>query len=562
MDARENTPVSSVKIPDMELMLALRRKKKVKAATDRNGEENPTEPSASRFHPSRFWRAAVANGRDVEERGGGESEDSDGESYLPRFKRGMGFKESDPAETSKTAWFTEVDDPLPCPPEEEFKSVAWSTIVKNPHLFRVHTPISVERLESFLNGHPNQAFVRSVLVSLREGFWPWASTRPTDQYPEMWDNSWAPHPSNKEREFINAQCKEEILVGRHSPAFGPDLLPGMYSTPVIAVQPHSEKLRLVANQSANQSAGEFCQNSMVDRSQTRGARMDSLVVFILLVLAFKKSHPGKKLVIWKSDVMNAFRLIPMHPLWQVKQVVTAGLPMRSEAMTGPRETEMSKQYVDWMACFGNSGSPRAWASVMGLVVWIAIFVLQMLYLCCYVDNCFSVAEEEDIEYYAPYDSYFLKDQVALMRLWDYLGIPHKRDKQLWGPSLAVIGLLVDPNVLTVTLPEEGKSDLISHVRDFANSRHRPLQEWQKLAGWMDWLFNVFPMLQLALANVYFKMGGKVEQHAQIFVNKTVKEDLLWFVEHVETSSGVRFFENSDWNPLADSELVVYGDACL
>ncbi|THU75614.1 hypothetical protein K435DRAFT_706793, partial [Dendrothele bispora CBS 962.96] len=187
--------------------------------------------------------------------------------------RGLGFRHDSKLSYSRTAHYTEIDEPLPRPPAEEFQGAAWDTIKKHPHLFQTHTPIDPDKLKDLLSDHPNKSFVDSVITVLKEGLWPWANTKPTENFPETWDNSWAPLPSDSEQEFINNQCEAEVEAQRHSPAFGPDLLPGMYSTPNIAVpKPRSEALRLVANQ----SAGEYCQNNMIDRDQTRGARMDTL----------------------------------------------------------------------------------------------------------------------------------------------------------------------------------------------------------------------------------------------------------------------------------------------
>ncbi len=157
----------------------------------------------------------------------------------------------------------------------------------------------------------------------------------------------------KERDFVNAQCEEEVKLERHSPAFGPNLLPGMYSTPNIAVpKPRSEDLRMVANQ----SAGEFSQNTMVDKIKTKGARMDSLLVFLPILLAFVRAHPGNEFVLWKSNVKSAFRLIPMHLLWQIKQVVTANMPTMNNAHGGTTNKTLWQRYIDWMACFSSSSS--------------------------------------------------------------------------------------------------------------------------------------------------------------------------------------------------------------
>jgi hypothetical protein len=35
-----------------------------------------------------------------------------------------------------------------------------------------------------------------------------------------------------------------------------------------------------------------------------------------------------------------------------------------------------------------------------------------------------------------------------------------------------------------------------------------LREFQQLAGWVNWSFNVFPLLKPALSNVYAKISGK------------------------------------------------------
>ncbi|KAF5371082.1 hypothetical protein D9757_010799 [Collybiopsis confluens] len=522
----------------------------------RNERETATEPTPSRSLVSRFWNAAMSCAAGDTAGGAGEEPST---SFLPRFMRGFGFRPDERPLSSRTAAFTEFDDPLPQPPEEEFNGVAWQTIQNHPHLFHVDTPISAERLNSLLGDHPNKPFVASVICSLKNGFWPWANTQPAEGYPETWDNSWAPLPSKKERDFIESQCELEAEEHRHSPPFGPDLLPGMYSTPVFAVpKPHSDALRLVAHQ----SAGNFCQNSMVDKNQTKGARMDSLLVFIPMILAFSRAHPGKKLVLWKSDIANAFRLVPMHPLWQIKQVVTTGMPTKEEFSSGSWDESSKRRYVDWRACFGNSGSPRAWVSVMGLVVWIAIFVLHIIFLGCYVDDAFGVAEEGDTEVYEPYATSMPTDQARFLRLLDYLGLSHRRAKQLSGEILTVIGFLLDPNRLTATLPSESKDELVRQVRSFANSRRRTLHEWQQMAGWMNWSFNVYPLMRPALSNVYEKMSGKSNPSAQIFVNKAVTTDLLWFAEHVERSSGMFFFANLDWNPSTESDLIIYGDACL
>ena len=56
----------------------------------------------------------------------------------------------------------------------------------------------------------------------------------------------------------------------------------------------------------------------------------------------------------------------------------------------------------------------------------------------------------------------------LLNLWTELGIPFKEKKQVFGSPLMVIGIDVDPNNLTYTLPAKVESDLLQQVEDFCS----------------------------------------------------------------------------------------------
>ena len=61
---------------------------------------------------------------------------------------------------------------------------------------------------------------------------------------------------------------------------------------------------------------------MILREDVVGAKMDSISDLIGALLRYRKRHPDKTLVLFKSDVAAAYRRLPLHPLWQVKQIVT------------------------------------------------------------------------------------------------------------------------------------------------------------------------------------------------------------------------------------------------
>jgi len=133
--------------------------------------------------------------------------------------------------------FTEIVAPLPNVPNSELLNpVPNSTISSHPHLFKIVMPIKVDRFEQLLQTHPNRPLVESVCRGLREGFWPFATF--DDTAPDTWDNS-ARLLEGPNLDFALRQRDEEIREDRFSGAFGPDLLPGMYSMPIgIIPKPH------------------------------------------------------------------------------------------------------------------------------------------------------------------------------------------------------------------------------------------------------------------------------------------------------------------------------------
>ena len=78
----------------------------------------------------------------------------------------------------------------------------------------------------------------------------------------------------------------------------------------------------------------------------------------------------------------------------------------------------------------------------------------------------------------------------------------------------VIGIDVDSNKMTLSLPPDQQTDLIAELRKscLTTPMHHgasfSFQEWQWLARWMNWSLNVYPLLCPALNCVYPKIAGE------------------------------------------------------
>ena len=446
-----------------------------------------------------------------------------------------------------TAEWSEHARPLPRPPLAELlNSTASQTIAIYPDLFQVDTLINVDAFETLLQHHPNPAFVSSVCVGLREGFWPWADTL-DENFPVSHDESRPTPGDDKQATFIRDQCLKERHKGYYSDSFGSSLLPGMYSMPIYAVpKPNSEDLRLVVDH----SAGPFSLNSMIDHSQVTGFPLDNVRHLGEMLLDVRRSLGNVPLTLWKSDISDAYRLLPMHPYWQIKQIITVD----------------GECYVDRHLAFGSSGSPGIFISFNSLVAWIAKYVKGLDYLSNYVDDSSGCSLAGDTLLYEPYGQLFPSHQTRLLLLWDELGIPHKPHKQVFGSPLTIIGIDVDPNQMTLTLPPSAKLRLMEELRFWtakppkSSSGSFKLKHWERLAGWFNWALNVYPLLRPALNNIYAKMGGKRVRDQRIYINNAVRDDLSWALSHLENSNGVHLFKSFTWT-VSLADVVIYCDAC-
>jgi len=249
---------------------------------------------------------------------------------------------------SPAAQYSLFADPLPRPPLSVLRnSAASKTIRDHPDLFTIICNINIDAFETLLADHPKPLFVQSVLTGLREGFWPLADI--PDSYPVTCDNPIHEPKTERERIFLRTQIDKEAELGRFSHSFGPDLLPGMYAPPIHAVpRQQDDKLRLVVHH----SYGQFSLNSMINREDIAGVRLDGLRSFGASLLAFRKAHPTVPLIMWKADVAAAYRQMPMHPFWQIFQIISA----------------FNERRVDRCNNFGGRASQKIWASFISLVL--------------------------------------------------------------------------------------------------------------------------------------------------------------------------------------------------
>ena len=131
-------------------------------------------------------------------------------------------------------------------------------------------------------------------------FWPFAHTHYVS-YPTTLNDSGAPLKTIEQNEFLHQQIQTESDTDHYSAPFSPDLLPGMYSTPILAVL-RKGKFCLCNHHSYR----KFSLTSMIDQDNIARVKLDGIRELGKSLCIFRRQHGNEPLVIFKSDVKAAY----------------------------------------------------------------------------------------------------------------------------------------------------------------------------------------------------------------------------------------------------------------
>lgn len=464
----------------------------------------------------------------------------------PRLRRGLHYP-TDYLPTSPSVTSSLSAPPFGPPPSSVLSDpVLLSTLDSHPHLFDVSSPFDLDKLTVFLRVHPNRPLVDSILLGLRDGFWPghdgdFSATR---------DRS--PHHSDEDHSFLADTAFAEYEKGWLSEPFD-SLLPGMHAPPTFVVRLPGRKPRQVVDQS---SSGL---NDGIDSSLTSVVYDTARDLGAVLRYHRLRGSDSQHHVIFKSDVKSAFRNIPVSPFWQLKQIHRIRITVKGR--------HRWIFFVDRRLSLGGRCSPRIFCTIVNVIQYCTKVHFALDFPLGFVDDMFGA---DVTGLYASVTHPRTGEtrrvpiqQARILVAWTIVGMPWEWEKQEFAERfLVILGHLFDSVELTITLPHDKKLLFASAVDSFLVQRKPPLVEWQRLAGYAQWACYTLPFAKFALQPLYDKMAGKSMRRLPIHIDVATKRNLRWFVSELLASPPLSFLDPAldEWTS-SDADIVLTTDAC-
>ena len=381
------------------------------------------------------------------------------------------------------------------------------------------TPVKVERLSFLLEGY-TPSTVEFLLFGFTQGFSVHfqgdRKSRTATNLMSALDNPQA----------VDAKLQKELESHRLAGPFqSPPLSPFWISPLGLVPKKVQGEFRLIHHLSfpPGLSVNDGISS---DHTSVKYAIIDEAIQLI------KSAGPGCFLA--KTDVKNAFRIIPIHP----DDYGLLGMQWRGQ------------YYYDRCMPMGCSSSCLTFETFSTAVEWIARNKLQIDYILHILDDYLLVAPTEQL----------CQQQLDLfLSLCSYLGIPIAPDKTC-GPSttMSFAGIELDSICLEARLPHDKIEKCISLISVFLHRKKVTLKEVQSLNGLLNFASSVIRPGRAFLRHLIdLTVGVRLPNHC-IRLNREVKEDLKTWLSFLLNFNGRYFFLDDLW--VNSSKLNLFIDA--
>ena len=243
---------------------------------------------------------------------------------------------------------------------------------------------------------------------------------------------------------------------------------------------------------------------------------------------------GRGCALAKTDIKNAFRLIPVSP----SDYNLLGICWRDEF------------YVDRNLAMGLSSSCKIFEFFSSALEWIARNKLQIPGILHLLDDFLIVSNSI---------SSCDNELKAFLRTCDELGVPMAPEKTV-GPScvLSFAGIELDTTIMEARLPSDKLTKCRTLIQDFITRKKVTLKELQSLIGLLNFTCSVIVPSRTFLRRLINLTVGIKRPRYFIRLNRETISDLQLWLTFLEAYNGRSFFFDYVW--LSSTKLHLYTDA--
>ncbi|KAK4704172.1 hypothetical protein P7C70_g2031, partial [Phenoliferia sp. Uapishka_3] len=449
--------------------------------------------------------------------------------------------------------------PLPRPPQHVLEDPGYLAALKShPELFSVGTcPLNVEAFRKSLETHPNRPWVESLLWSMEHGMWPCHSGEAPAPPPARLVSRYIPS-TEEDLDLVQAKVEKDVAKGLTSEAV--DEPPeGCVISPLFAVHREGHSPRVVNDQTA----------SGLNEGTLRKdcpAIFDSVVDLIRIMRHKGLESVPPLAVLWKTDVSSAFKTMLMHTAWQYRQAIAVSYKQ-------PDGSRKIRYHIEWRGAFGSRGTPYLWTSIMAALLWIVQQRGDVENPVAYMDDALGYDTSGILveRTYNGVTKAIPLEMAATLDVWKEHDVPFNGfEKAEFGRSLTTLGIQLDLDALTASLPAASIDKFAVEVADFLATENRApaLKRWRSITGYGSHVCTVVPHARLWLTPLYEKLSfpngtPKSRALAGVFINQPCRESLEKIVQELQRGEPLSLLDPglTEWKE-EDADLVIYTDACL
>ena len=240
---------------------------------------------------------------------------------------------------------------------------------------------------------------------------------------------------------------------------------------------------------------------------------------------------GRGALLAKLDIKHAYRIVPIHP----DDRYLLGMKWRGQ------------YFVDVALPFGLRSAPAIFNTFANAFEWTLVNNYHVEQLLHYLDDFFTLGPSgSDV---------CARSLDTIKQAARELGVPLAPEK-CEGPTtrLVFLGIELDSEHMTASLPEDKLTELTVIVRHLANRKWCTRKELESLVGKLNHACAVIPSGRTFLRRLINLLRDNKRHQTYIRLNKQCQQDLQWWHDLLPVWGGVSFFDLPEWAPSPDFEV--------